>query len=266
MVLLLITDQAYLVTFSVLLLHFHTAPVTAQSSSLSPVFLSRAASGTSPSCSLTSERVASSSAHYWKYKDHLASRLHSFLLHQHWQKYWCKKNYLEYGRGTVLLQLCIISLESSHQMLHHALWLDQLLIGWLCILCVWVSVCVCVCAIHTKCPKHINFQSHLWSTFLQCPHNWYEYIHIVSSQQLAKQRHSPSLKQSLQTMTKKSLEYQFWRHDCLIKHTILLLLLFEQLHRPRAALRATSSSDCWPVMGLPGRPGFTIRFTYIGCT
>ena len=66
-----VKNCAYFVTFSGLLLHFQTAPVTAQSSSLSSVFLSRAARGTNPSCSLTSERVASSSAHYNNnYMDH----------------------------------------------------------------------------------------------------------------------------------------------------------------------------------------------------
>lgn len=55
---------AYSLTFSALLLHFHTAPVAAQSRSLFLVFLSRVANDGRPSCSLTRLRVLSSSAHY----------------------------------------------------------------------------------------------------------------------------------------------------------------------------------------------------------
>ena len=45
--------------------------------------------------------------------------------------------------------------------------------------------------------------------------------------------------------------------------TILLLLLLEQLHKPSAALLATSKSVLSPVTGVPGRPGSSIMFTCI---
>ena len=76
---------------------------------------------------------------------------------------------------------------------------------------------------------------------------------------------APVLSRALEKKKSAKFQYHIQKlvvHDTLINwHTILLLLLFEQLHRPRAALRATSWSVCSPVMGLPGRPGFTIKFT-----
>ena len=46
--------------------------------------------------------------------------------------------------------------------------------------------------------------------------------------------------------------------------TILFLLLLEQRQSPRAADLATSKSLCSPVMGLPGRPGFSSKLTCTG--
>ena len=41
------------------------------------------------------------------------------------------------------------------------------------------------------------FWTHLWSTLLQGPYNWYEHINIVSGQQLTKEWNGTSFKQSL---------------------------------------------------------------------
>jgi hypothetical protein len=71
----LLSALSYLVTFSLLMEHFHMAPVTAANRSLLSVLFSRLARGLSPPCSLTRSRVSSSSAHYTKSKsEHMSDQ------------------------------------------------------------------------------------------------------------------------------------------------------------------------------------------------
>ena len=103
-------------TFSALLLHFHTAPVAAQSRSLFTVSLRRLASEGRPSCSLTRLRVLSSSAHCTE-RIRTLTYTHEDGPHTHSTNI----QYLEDGGGTVFLKLLVLCLESPHQVLYHTL-------------------------------------------------------------------------------------------------------------------------------------------------